>query len=169
MPVKQRHFAIVVLWITTTIASFIYLTSGRVVEFDPQHSLAQISHQEFLTKWQQISDNLPSQRSIVHFQQEGCHCNQVSERHMQTINKQASADDFAIQQVSLSPQLAKLIPSTPAIAIIDKGQLVYFGPYGEGIACSQTNGFAQTVLSNLQKGYAANLVVSNAKGCYCHT
>ncbi|REL27246.1 hypothetical protein DXX93_12170 [Thalassotalea euphylliae] len=169
MTIKKRQILIVVSWVLITIISFAYLINKRVVEFDPNRFLVALSHQEVLANWQKTPEFKTSERAIVHFQQAGCHCNTVSERHINAINKQAINDNFAIKQLTLTGQLQALVPSTPAVAIIDKGQLVYFGPYGEGIACSQTNGFAQTVLSNLQKGYAANLVVSDAKGCYCHS
>ena len=120
-----------------------------------------------MAQWQNLRDDTP-ERAIIHFTQTGCHCNNVSQRHIDSLNKQANASQFSVSSLQAG-QLEGLIPATPAVAIIDQGKLVYFGPYGQGIGCSQTSGFAQTVLNNLQKGFAANLVVSDARGCYCNT
>ncbi|WP_413699741.1 DUF6436 domain-containing protein [Psychromonas sp. KJ10-10] len=61
-----------------------------------------------------------------------------------------------------------IIPSTPSVAIISNmGEVIYYGPYGQGIACSQTAGYAQTMLKNYLKGYIGNVVIKDAKGCYC--
>ena len=59
-----------------------------------------------------------------------------------------------------------VIPSTPSVAFADKkGGILYFGPYGLGLGCSDTVGYAKTMLGNYLKGYSANILVKDAKGC----
>jgi len=78
----------------------------------------------------------------------------------------ATNNDFNVINKTLTSD--SLIPSTPSIAIIDdNGNTLYFGPYGEGIGCSQTGGYAKTMLNNYILGYSDQLIVTSAKGCYC--
>jgi hypothetical protein len=44
----------------------------------------------------------------------------------------------------------------------------YLGYYSIGLACSESNGYVEAVLQNYAQGYNSNLIISDAKGYYCH-
>lgn len=139
-----------------------------MVNFDPENKLAELQYQDVATQLQPYINNSSAQfqGSVLHFSTSGCGCQIYSEAHIKEINQLASDHNFNITNIVISEH--DIIPATPAIAIMgNSGELIYFGPYGQGIACSQTSGYAQTILKNYLKGYISNTVVKEAKGCYC--
>ncbi|WP_420839699.1 DUF6436 domain-containing protein [Colwellia maritima] len=44
----------------------------------------------------------------------------------------------------------------------------YLGSYSIGLSCSVLNGYVCSVLQNYAQGYNSNLIISDAKGYYCH-
>ncbi|NMP31492.1 hypothetical protein HII17_07955 [Thalassotalea sp. M1531] len=170
----KRHWVIAVSWLLFTFAAFAVVISEQLVAFDPHKKLENPDLSSAAKLFSRYLDGGKSQISektvIIHFSQEECRCSQFSEKHIATINSIAANNQYEIAEVKLNKgDQPLLIPATPSVAILEEGNLVYFGPYGQGIACSKTNGFAQTVLNNLEKGFAANIIVDKAKGCYCHT
>lgn len=162
------QFGVLVLWISFTVLAFSYFITDRLVEFDENNKLENIKTQtlgsyftHFITQ-----ENNKKGNKIIHFSQKDCDCYQSSEAHISDLNRIASANNFDIINVVLDED--DIIPSTPSIAVIgDSGEVIYYGPYGQGVACSQTAGYAQTVLNNYLKGYVSNIIIKNAKGCYC--
>lgn len=178
----RLQFVIIALWIIFTIAAFAYFTKDKLVSFDEKNKLENIDYKDFstyLTPYIESSnDNNTNEYStsfsnndiktprVIHFSKPDCDCQKFSENHIEDINKLARANGFEIQSVIINKD--DIIPSTPSIAITDSsGDVIYFGPYGQGLACSQTSGYAQTMLNNYLQGYTANLVIKRAKGCYC--
>ena len=80
-----------------------------------------------------------------------------------------SANQSTEKSIDAAVERAMKVFQVPgmAVSVVHNGEVVYFGPYGAGLACSQTSGYAQTILNNFIKGYAANFIIKNAKGCYC--
>ena len=166
--ITKTHAAIVLIWISFTVAAFSYAISEKLVEFDLNNKLTGIEYQQLATVLSPYLNSNFSQagNTVLHFSKPGCNCQQVSEQHIQEINTIASNNSFNIVNVELNNH--PVIPSTPSIAIVDNsGSVIYYGPYGQGLACSQTSGYAQTILNNFIKGFSANLVIKKAKGCYC--
>lgn len=158
------------MWLVFTIASFAYITSEKLVHFDPEKKLKDVTTQQIVSQLaRNFNNNDPySQATVLHFSTPECDCQVYSEQHINEINQLASVNNFNINNITISKN--NFIPATPAIAIVSNlGELIYFGPYGQGIACSQTSGYAQTVLKNYVKGYISNTLVKEAKGCYCTT
>lgn len=167
-PTKKRELLIVVLWISFTAAAFSYFVQDKLVHFNVNNKLNYIEIAQLTEVFTPYIDSTinETQNTVIHFSQPNCQCTQYSEKHIQDINRIASKHRFNIINVPLSTH--DIIPATPSIAILNKtGEVVYFGPYGQGIACSKTAGYAQTVLHNFIKGYSANVMIKNAKGCYC--
>ncbi|MAG75937.1 MAG: hypothetical protein CL811_04175 [Colwelliaceae bacterium] len=169
--VGKRHWVILAVWLSFTYAAFAYVVNKQLVDFDPSGWLATTSHKVIKESLEANLSINTQGRSVVHFTQANCHCQQFSDRHVESIDKLANKADFNISRVELSSETASkaMIPSTPAVAIIEKGELVYLGPYGAGVGCSEVSGFAQTVLNNVAKGFSDNILISDAKGCYCQT
>jgi hypothetical protein len=165
--ITHTQIAVLVIWLSLTIAAFAYFIDNKLVDFNADNKLSYLDHQQLsssLSQYNEPSDN----NTILHFSQPNCQCQSFSEAHISDMNSLAKANNFKVKNITIKDQT--LLPATPSVAIVNKhGEVVYFGPYGEGIACSQTSGFAQTMLNNFIKGYAANLIIKDAKGCYCKT
>jgi hypothetical protein len=162
------HLTIVIVWVSFTVAAFMYFVSDKLVSFDFENKLKNVGNQQLATSLKPYIT--PSQQSIgrtvLHFSKPNCSCQKYSELHIKDINKIADKNDFNVINVVINEH--STIPATPSVAILDtSGEIVYFGPYGQGLACSQTSGYAQTMLNNFIKGYSANIVIKEAKGCYC--
>lgn len=162
------QISIVIAWLSFTVAAFGYAISDKLVSFDLSHKLQGIEHQQLAIYIKPFIDTSIKgfSNTIVHFAKPNCDCQKTSEAHIQSVNKIATDNSFNIINVAINKH--EIIPSTPSVAIIDdKGEVIYFGPYGQGIACSQTSGYAQTMLNNYVKGYSDNVIIKDAKGCYC--
>ncbi|XQW84454.1 DUF6436 domain-containing protein [Thalassotalea piscium] len=163
----RSHFCILFVWISFTVLAFSYFVSERLVSFDSHHKLDNIAYQElsnYLAPY--LINNNKTEQTILHFTQKECTCQQYSEQHIQDINKIATDHGFNIKNIIVDDDT--FIPSTPSVALLDhSGQVIYFGPYGQGVGCSQTSGYAKTMLNNYLKGYSANIIIKEAKGCYC--
>lgn len=166
--VTKTQIAIVIAWLSFTVAAFGYAISDKLVNFDFSNKLQGIEHKQLASYMKPYLDPLMKNvgNTVLHFSKPNCDCQKTSEQHIQEINKLASDNSFNIVNVVINQH--EIIPSTPSVAIMDnEGGVVYFGPYGQGLACSQTSGYAQTMLNNFLKGYSANMIVKEAKGCYC--
>jgi hypothetical protein len=166
---KKRYFAIIVVWLGFTVLAFAYFSKDRLVTFDIDNKLQGVDHLQFAGY---LQDYLPTNKvgvgnQVIHFSKTGCDCQKFSQNHIVDLNKMAKKNQFNIVNVEVNEH--DIIPATPSVAILDKfGKVIYFGPYGQGLGCSQTSGFAQTMLNNLVQGFSANILVREAKGCYCH-
>ncbi|GAW96869.1 MULTISPECIES: DUF6436 domain-containing protein [Colwellia] len=162
------QFTIIIIWLSFTVAAFYYFVMNKLVSFDVDNKLLGIGHQQLATL---LTPYIAPGRqgvgnTVLHFSQPNCDCQQYSKAHIQDINLIASDNEFTIIKVVIHEH--KIIPATPSVAIFDaQGDIIYFGPYGQGLACSQTSGYAQTMLNNLIKGYKAHIIIKEAKGCYC--
>lgn len=164
---KYFQISILISWLIFTFIGFMYFTFERLSEFDPNGVLKNISRNQFTQSFLDEKIAMSGSNTIIHFYQTDCACNNSSETHIQQLNDVATKNNYSF--VSLEVDNALLVPSTPSVAIINEtNELVYYGPYGEGLGCSQTNGFALTVMNNHLLGYSANLIVQSAKGCYCN-
>jgi hypothetical protein len=169
--VTATHYIICGIWLVLTIAAAIYFISGRLADFDPQQKLTDadpISLMQKISEIEQLKGRDLSD-TIVHFTSQGCSCTQYSDNHKGEINQRAAIEGFKVINVVVSEKLAALVPSTPAILITNNQRnLLYFGPYSAGLACSASNGYVETVLGNYAKGYSSSLIVNDTSGCYCH-
>jgi hypothetical protein len=166
-----RHYIVFVCWLIGTIVAAAYFISGRLQPFDPELKLSTKNSIALLEQLNEIDQlkGVDVNNTIIHFTSDDCSCTQFSHDHKQSINLQADIDGFKVINVNLPDHVASLIPSTPAILIIGQEKtLLYFGPYSIGLACTQSNGYVETVLQNYAKGYAASLIINDASGCYCH-
>lgn len=169
--ITRSHYIVFFIWLIFTLAAAIYFISGRLVDFDPEKKLTGISPTLVIQKLREIDKlkNLSLNNTIIHFTSNNCSCTQYSEDHKKDINKQAEIDGFKVVNVNLTANSSKIIPSTPAILIVNElEEILYFGPYSIGLACSASNGYVETVMQNYAKGYSASLIINEADGCYCN-
>lgn len=160
------QFWLLALWLTFTVLAFSYFIQNKLTDFDAENKLENITHQQLAPYLLSFATSDDSGNKIIHFSKKNCDCQKTSEAHIQEINHIALENDFKIINVELTEH--DIIPATPSIAVLNQsGEVVYYGPYGQGIACSQTAGYAQTILKNFLKGYESHFVITKAKGCYC--
>ena len=168
---SRYHYAVFILWLGLTLIAAIYFITSRLTLFDPNIKLSGGDSRYVMKQIREIEElkNVDLSKTIVHFTSNDCSCAQYSEDHKITINTQARSDGFNIINVNLSYDSFTIIPSTPSILIIDSiEELLYFGPYSAGLACSESNGYVEVVLQNYAQGYNSDLVISEVKGCYCN-
>jgi hypothetical protein len=166
--ITKLQLSILITWLVFTIFAFGYFITDRLTSFDSNEKLKGVDYQRLSTFLAPYSAQIgnKAKHSILHFSTPSCDCQKYSHAHIQEINKLAAKYDFNIKNINIDEH--DVIPSTPSIALLNEsGEIVYFGPYGQGLACSQTAGYAQTILKNYLKGYSANIVIKEAKGCYC--
>jgi hypothetical protein len=167
----KSHYIVFFVWLFSTLLAAIYFISGRLVDFDPKDKLTDVNAELVIQQLRQI-DKLRSidlSDTIIHFTSNDCSCTQYSEDHKRDINKQADLSGFNVININLPAHFSSIIPSTPAIAIINKAEkLLYLGPYSIGLACSASNGYVETVMQNYAKGYSASFIMHDATGCYCN-
>lgn len=164
----KRHIAVVGFWVVFTVMAFAYFSAERLVKFDMDDKLLEVDHIQlghYLKEFSSLqSGGLAN--SVIHFSKPNCACQKFSQNHIQDLNNMAKKNQFNVSSVVIEEH--GIIPATPSVAILDaSGSVIYFGPYGQGLGCSQTSGFAQTMLNNFVQGYSANIVIREAKGCYC--
>lgn len=164
----QWQLMIVAIWVIFTLLAFGYFIADKLVDFDKQGKLKAVTKQQLSSSLNVYLKDAgqDSENTILHFSQANCQCQQVSQSHIQGLDKIALANEFNVINVRLDGH--HFIPATPSVAIVNRdGGIIYFGPYGSGLACSQTSGYAQTMLKNFLKGYEASFIVKQASGCYC--
>ena len=169
--ITRYHYTVFVLWLGLTFTAATYFITGRLMPFDPKMKLSEYDSSAVIQQVREIAalKNVDLSKAIIHFTSNDCSCTQYSEEHKLAINKQAKSDGFDIININLPADLLTIIPSTPAILIVGGlEQLLYFGPYSAGLACSQSNGYVEAVLQNYAQGYNSDLVISDVKGCYCN-
>jgi len=162
-----KHIGIIVTWLAFTLIAFAYVSMDRLVAFDASGKLEQLTAQQLSTLLQaEYQDSAVFKGSVIHFSKDDCRCSKFTEPHVLSLAK--LAENHSWRNFYQNPVADSVVETTPAVAIFDgNANLVYFGPYGQGIGCSEATGFAQTVLNNHMKGYLDSVIISAAKGCYC--
>lgn len=117
---------------------------------------------------------------IVHLSSaNGCFCQVLAESHIEKLNALVKTSDTHVITLNIDEHraLQKLVPSTPAIAVISaREELLYFGPYSQGSGCFSSSGEVDSVISrnllekNLRSSRQApdTIIKAEAKGCYCN-
>lgn len=159
-------------WLFTIIAIFSYFVSARLVEFDPNGTLSKLRVDEVKDAvFQSSHSSKLTENTLYHISQSHCPCNEKTAAHIVKINQQAKLQGISIHYMALTQAQLSSIPeitATPAVLFVGKKtELVYLGPYAQGLACSETAGMIDITLRNYQKGFNNQIVFSNAQGCYC--
>ena len=165
------HYTVFILWLVSTLLAASYFIGSRLVAFDPELKLANTDSLSIVHRIKRIKglENLSLNNTVIHFTSEDCSCTQFSKEHKSAIDTQVTQSGFTVINVNLSAQLSTIIPSTPAILITNSSEeLLYLGPYSIGLACTESNGFVETVLQNYAQGYSSDLIISDVEGCYCN-
>lgn len=168
--ITRYHYIVLFLWLALTLLMAMYFITNRLALFDPNNKLLGKEGSDIIQSVREITalKNLGLSNTIIHFTNDSCSCTKYSEDHKAAIDEKAKLDGFTVININLPSELLTIIPSTPSILIMDDAEdLLYFGPYSAGLACSKSNGYVEVVLKNYSKGYNSNLILSDVKGCYC--
>jgi len=138
--ITKNQLTIVFIWLSVTIAAFGYFICGRLVNFNFNFDdkLNGVEHQQLAMALKPYTAALAnnSTNTVLQFSQPGFQCQQYSKDQIQDINKIATEHQFNILNIALTEHL--IVPATPSIAILNNiGDVIYYGPYGEGLACSK--------------------------------
>jgi hypothetical protein len=167
---SHKHYIVVALWLLLTGLAAVYFINSRLAAFDPNMKLTGKNANEIVNQLKKI-DELNYEhgnKKIIHITSDNCSCTQFSKTHKDAINKTAKEDGFSVNNVNLPANFSSIIPATPSILILNENnELLYFGPYSAGLACTESNGYIETVLNNYSMGYNSNLIVNDVEGCYC--
>ncbi len=180
----QRHnrialaVLIVGLWISVVIGGFWWYELRLIRPF--LDNLALFDGQQLDANYRPDTNAV----TLMHFGDSDCPCNQFNTPHLQQLKSyyQPKGVQFiAWQQGDQSPPIKgfdelhhatqlPFVPVTPAVAIwSSEGQLSYFGPYSSGLLCSLGEGFAETILDQLQAGLSPQVINTTGVGCFCPT
>ena len=169
--VPTHLYVIVFVWLGFTVLAAIYFIGGRVVAFDPKNKLINISQTILVNRIMAefgLPDKMPN--TLINFISENCSCNTISKEHLSDVKNNAAKNNMSVINIILPKGLSDIIPSTPSVlALNQKSELIYFGPYSEGLSCGKGEGIIDLVMSNYKKGFNAQLIMANSKGCYCNT
>ncbi|MCQ8879488.1 DUF6436 domain-containing protein [Pseudoalteromonas shioyasakiensis] len=167
---KYTHYMVFAVWLVFTLIAGVSFIQSRLVAFDPTDKLLYANGESLIndiSALPQLSEEHIN-NVLIHFTSEGCECAQYSDRHKKDITDAAKEDGFTVLNIHLPKGTQSIIPSTPATLIVGQSsELLYFGPYSTGLACSESNGFVELVLNNYRNGFKSDLIVGDTTGCYC--
>ncbi|GAB2998222.1 DUF6436 domain-containing protein [Psychrosphaera aestuarii] len=164
------YYLLTAVWLTLTAVSAYYFVSKRLKPFDPNGLLANAKSEDVVKKLVSVHPlSGLAQKRVIHFTDPNCGCNKVPSEHKKDLDKVFEDQGFTIEIVEVSDSITSLIPATPSLVVLDKGELVYMGPYSAGYSCSSNNSFVEVAMNNYSQGFNPNLIVSNVSGCFCQT
>ena len=172
MKASKYWFAIAV-WSVCLLLGIIYLSILKVKDFDPNGVLSRqamdISFDYKLLSYIQANAAI-SKNAVIHFEKDACFCQHVAAPHITSVKKLAARNEMSNQTIILKNGDLALIPSVPAVAVIDgQGVLRYFGPYSTGMFCTEGSGIVEKFITSRDAVYHSigTNILAEAKGCYC--
>ena len=162
-------------WAAALILAMLLYGNRQLSEFDPNGSLVHRStYSNFDKSVVEILKNegIPA-GSIVHIgRQKYCYCETLTAPHQtQLLNRLSHLGYSSVNiNIELVPKLAKMLPSTPALIIIDSNNnLRYLGPYATGYGCFTGKDLVDEISQYATAPhYLGAIIKSDAQGCFCH-
>lgn len=168
--IRYYHYVVVGLWLILVVFAAKYFMQQRAIDFDPKGLLVDVENNVLLATILASNRIQKSPKNtLYHLYTEDCGCNKVTDSHMNSVFSLAKENSFTVEHILITPDIRAYVPSSPAVLATDEqGELLYFGPYGEGAACSKSNGIIDVVLNNFFQGFKFSAIHSQATGCYCN-
>ncbi|WP_414829297.1 DUF6436 domain-containing protein [Alteromonas sp. H39] len=175
MNARYLGWGMLFAWAVAILAGLWLYNSKQIVSFDPDQVLAQAATS------MAFDDNLVVELSkqgvqpgsLVHLQTNAaCYCNTLTSAHRDTLLSQLHNEGYQATTIDIStiPGLHALLPTFPAIAVIDNnGQLRYLGPYATGYGCFTGETLIDNIVSIARSDYHGAVVQTEASGCFCQT
>ncbi len=181
---KFRTFlkwAAVLFWFALASAFIIAMNASTTRAFDPDNRLAMqlmsLDFEQNLVKAIRGAKPINGDRVVHFFSKGGCFCQTLAQSHVEKINESIHQTNTEIVAIDIDqhPDLQKMIPSTPAVAVISKREkLLYFGPYSQGSGCFSSSGEVDAIVKRAfvepksqQSNAVQTVIAAEARGCYC--
>ncbi|MFC4700930.1 DUF6436 domain-containing protein [Glaciecola siphonariae] len=190
-------WGLVLLWFGLASSLVMAMNRFTLTDFDHDNRLAmQLMSLDFEQRLVERLAKAQTMRGkrIVHIRSsEPCFCESLVASHANKLDalvaKQNTQSNPAVNDASITnvyyidlsqhPSLTALVPSTPAIAVInEQEQLVYYGPYAQGSGCFSSAGEVDAVIrKELMEqrtarsesiGKNSAVIRAEARGCYCN-
>lgn len=166
-------WALIFVWFVAAMGLLAYFAQLKLFEFDHDGRLWQQSNDDNFDV--QVLSAVKSEfgvanGTLLHIFDLSCACNRIAEEHVNSVKQLALENHLSIQDINIaqSPHLAGIIPSTPAVILIDEsGSLSYLGPYSSGYSCTVGNGLIEPFIQQEHSNRFGAMVVTDSKGCYC--
>lgn len=164
----------VVSWFALVLFGISYFLEQRLVWFDGQGQLLELSNSEKLEP--ELVKVLSQQGyslagGVFHVTSSGCSCNWRSSGHISSVKRQVtdSGGENFIVDIDQFPTLKRFVPATPAIIMFNKSsELIYLGPYADGAFCTTESSFVEELIPSVSMiSKAPKWVNTVSKGCYC--
>ena len=165
---------IVFIWFVVLFMALMYMTTERLVDFDPETRLLDNSTEA--TFYADIRSFLKSNYGSIkgrafHISDDDCFCQMVAGAHIADVKKIVENETMENVLISLedAPEISNFVPSVPAIIIYnDQEELIYVGPYSTGYLCTTGNGLVEDLIPKMNQSVENPVVMSLARGCYCN-
>lgn len=172
---KVFGYGLLFAWTVAILAGLWLYNSKQIVSFDPDQTLAQAATS--MTFDDSLVATLTGQGvqpgSIVHLQTDSaCYCNTLTASHRDTLLDALHDEGYQAKTLNISavPGLRALLPTFPAIAVIDhQRQLRYLGPYATGYGCFTGQTLIDNIVSIARSDFHGAIVQTEAQGCFCQT
>lgn len=120
----------------------------------------------------EIVSNVGEGGAVLHIEDPRCPCQVVLARHRKVVSDIAVSKKMtqhAVSYQALSAKLKSIIPSTPAVIVLDaEGRPAYLGPYGEGVSCTAGDSMVEGYMGIAPPRNQGTAIPFEAKGCYCN-
>lgn len=178
---------LIMAWFAISTAAIFWIASASKMQFDPNMRLSQaimsLSFEHDVAQalagiGHTAAESTAGRPTIYHFTQGDCYCEYLASAHQSTMQNWSQEKGFLNVSIDISvyPQLAQFIPSTPAIvAVSATNTLIYIGPYSRGSGCFANTSDVDTYLrdwhtQNASAGVVGQAIIdTDASGCYCQT
>ncbi|WP_244213051.1 DUF6436 domain-containing protein [Idiomarina ramblicola] len=171
---RQWLIVAVIAWFGLVLFSISYFLEQRLVWFDEQGQLLELSNNdrlevELVSELSHLGYSVAGH--VFHITSRDCPCNWRSSGHIAAVKRQVTESDgknlvIDIDQVS---SLKRFVPATPAIIMFNESsELIYLGPYADGAFCTTESSFVEELIPSVSiNSKAPQWVNTVAKGCYC--
>ncbi|MCK7458310.1 DUF6436 domain-containing protein [Idiomarina aminovorans] len=164
----------VIAWFGLVLWGINYLLEQRLVWFDEQGQLLELSNNDKLEHElvQQLSHlGYSVSGQVFHIMSQDCSCNWRSSAHIAKVKRQITEADGQnlLIDIDQASSLKSFVPATPAIIMFNKSsELIYIGPYADGAFCNAESSFVEALIPSVSmSSKAPEWVNTVAKGCYC--
>lgn len=120
-----------------------------------------------------VSASDDSRITVVHFLDDKCSCTRFSRPHIEALE----STHIEARHVFVEPgnskgmfagEFSDLVVTSPSVAVMNKaGSLAYYGPYTDGLVCSQGNDLVKRVFENLAQDSNYQWMNVLGYGCFC--
>lgn len=175
---RKHHgkWLLVIIWCLSIMTGLWVYGDFQITPFDPAMKLGQAASQKGFDADIVKAFNTAgiTGGTIVHIESDRrCYCNSLSQKHQQSLSDSLAEDGYTFATLALQqhPALRAVIPSFPALALIDhNNQLRYLGPYATGLGCYTGDDLVAIIAALAHNETMPGAVVnSNVEGCYCNT